>query len=370
MEKERIKILMAAHIGKPWGGISTLFEAILQTPLREQFDITFFETSLTRETAADGNISSSSLLHSVRILFSFVEKLIAVRPGIVHIATAHKGSFIKHGAMVIIAKIFNKKVILAPHCSLAALLPKKSSKSWRGWVKFIIARCDCLLVLSKEWLKEDPLIRPRQLIYLPNAINTNEYSQIDRSAARASKKIKLLYLGHLSEEKGLFDLIDALTLLQEKSSIGLDLVGDPVSQSELERLIRYIALKNLLSVVNVFKAEFREQKIDRYRKADIFVLPSHHEGLPMTILEAMASGLSVIATRVGGIPDLVDDEVDGILASDHSPQELANAIHRLINDAALRKKMANAARQKACDQYDILPYVDKLGDIYHRIAMQ
>jgi glycosyltransferase involved in cell wall biosynthesis len=86
--------------------------------------------------------------------------------------------------------------------------------------------------------------------------------------------------------------------------------------------------------------------IDEYRAADVFVLPSYAEGFPNSVLEAMSVGLPVIATSVGGVPEIVQNGVTGIVVPPRSSDALAEAIKRLIGDEAARKAMGAAAREK------------------------
>lgn len=370
MEKRDTRILLAAHVGKPWGGVSTRYEAILNSILKDQFDIVFFETSVNQEISADGSLHFPSFFHSIGTFLRFTGKVISTHPQIVHIATAHKGSFIKHGVMVLIARLCGKKVILAPHCSITALLLPTSSQLWKSWVGFITRRCDCLIVLSTEWLNENPWIKPKRIVHLPNAIPLDKYLNIERTGKDKKKDLHLFFMGHISKEKGIIDLLDAISLLpsREMENLHVDLVGDPVSKMELDEIEQYIRNKEISEVVKVWKAEFGEEKIARFSKADILVLPSHHEGMPIVILEAMAAGLPVIASAVGGIPDIIQDGINGLLVPAHSPQELAAAIQTLHRDASLQSGMGKANREAACKLYDINFYVEKLAEIYRQVA--
>jgi glycosyltransferase involved in cell wall biosynthesis len=272
--------------------------------------------------------------------------------------------------MVIIAKIFGRKVILAPHCSVFALLPDHSPKIWKKWVKFITNQCDYLLVLSKEWFKFSPLLPLNNLIYLPNAINTREYLSIDRELSEKSKPTNILFLGHISVEKGLLDLVDAISILTQDNilNFSVDLIGEPINHQEFEEIMQKIDVKKIANYINTREPEFGQNKIERLKLADIFVLPSHHEGMPMTILEAMASGLPVVATSVGGIPDLIINGKNGFLVPPSSPTKLSDALKEMIQNPSLRFQIGKENREKAKQSFDIEKYVEKLGAVYLALA--
>lgn len=102
--------------------------------------------------------------------------------------------------------------------------------------------------------------------------------------------------------------------------------------------------------------------------ADLFVLPSAAENCPLALLQAMASGLPVVASRVGGIPEIVRDGTDGLLVPPGDPAALAAALKTLVADAGLRERMGNAARERAVEHYSLERCADGLLATYHRVA--
>lgn len=170
---------------------------------------------------------------------------------------------------------------------------------------------------------------------IPNGVELPE-----ETAEPARRPAYGVVVANLIDYKGHADLVEALALLDAPPPICL--VGEG---PERERLTRRIAARGLGHVVRLAGAvpDARAVLTD-YQFA---VLPSHTEGLPNAILEAMAAGLPVIATAVGGVPDLVADRVTGLLVPPHAPAALAAAIRELAGDPALRQQMGAAGRQAA-----------------------
>jgi glycosyltransferase involved in cell wall biosynthesis len=98
--------------------------------------------------------------------------------------------------------------------------------------------------------------------------------------------------------------------------------------------------------------------------ADVFVLPSHWEGQPIAVLEAMASGLPIMGTRVGAMPDVVRDGTDGLLVEPHDVAGLADALARLLGDEPLRREMGANARRRIEDGYDLTAFRRRVQDLY------
>ncbi len=103
-------------------------------------------------------------------------------------------------------------------------------------------------------------------------------------------------------------------------------------------------------------------------EAGLYVLPSHNEGLPMSVLEAMAAGLAVVTTRVGGIPELVTDGVDGLLVEPGAPAALADTLSRLIAEPALRLRLMAAGRRRIEQAYSDAVVLPRLRAIYRDCA--
>ena len=164
------------------------------------------------------------------------------------------------------------------------------------------------------------------------------------NVSRKGSMSRVLFVGHCSPIKGIKYLLEAIWLLKI-SNIALDLVGD------LESNIEYTArLKEMTRIWGISdKIIFhgfvpRERIINFYTEADIFVLPSLWEGFGIVLLEAMAFELPVVATKVGAIPELVKDGVNGLLVPPANSRALAEAIAALIQNPGLRKKLGKNGR--------------------------
>ncbi len=149
--------------------------------------------------------------------------------------------------------------------------------------------------------------------------------------------VSLLYVGRVSNEKGLAYLIHAVkTLTQKGIEVNLTICGDGKEKDKLERLSSELDIKNCIRFLG--QVPWNELN-DIYSSHNIFVLPSLSEGVPKVILEAMAAGLPVIATQVGGIPCLITHNENGILIPPKSPSAIAHAIETAAENRNLREKI-------------------------------
>ena len=182
-------------------------------------------------------------------------------------------------------------------------------------------------------------------------IITSTISQKDinlgRSVFRAEGEIKLLFTGRIDPAKGLFELLEATALLNLiYSNVTLHIVGwEDNLDCPIERKLKARAQKLGISKKLIFhgKKKVGQELFSYYRKCDLFILPSYHEGFPRTIWEAMANGLPVIVTRVGGIPYRLENAEVAFLIPERNIQSIVDAASKLIDDSSLRNEQIQNA---------------------------
>ncbi len=191
-----------------------------------------------------------------------------------------------------------------------------------------------LTKLIQESIAKEYEIPLERVPFVLNGMPVDDY--IKKEDYEAVKIV--LHVGRFSEQKNHIGLINAFEIIHKKHpEIMLVLVG----AGELEEKVKKIVKEKDLQDVVVFKGTLHSVK-EEMHKADIFCLPSNYEGMPMTIIEAMASGLPIVATDVGGVPDMITDNEDGILCQNTSTA-IADALERLIESSKLRSKLGKNA---------------------------
>ena len=168
-----------------------------------------------------------------------------------------------------------------------------------------------------------------------------------------TRKIKdqyILFVGRLAPGKGLEDLIQAFFIINRKGRrIKLVIAGKGFLKKDLEQFVTHNNLDQSITILgHIFD---RQQLIELYQNAAIFVLPSHHEGLPTVVLEAMACGCPVVATRVGGLSEVISDGINGKLVAPFNPEQLAQTICEALDDPAFLANMGSKARQTIEDRF-------------------
>lgn len=175
---------------------------------------------------------------------------------------------------------------------------------------------------------------------------------------------ELICVGRLTPAKGQHILIAAIArLLEEGRNVRLRLVGDGPDRKSLEKMVDELRLRDHV----IFEGAVNQDRIrSLYSQADLFVLASFAEGIPVVLMEAMAMEIPCVTTFITGIPELIRDGVDGVLIQPSDEIELARAIGRLADDALLRRGIGEQGRRRVREKYDLAQNTARLASIFER----
>jgi glycosyltransferase involved in cell wall biosynthesis len=211
--------------------------------------------------------------------------------------------------------------------------------------------------------KKLKLINSEKLILIENGINIEDLECIEKNFLRTrfglyDKKI-LLTICRLHPQKDVRTLIQAINLLRNENLV-LFIVGDGPDRKKLEKLVDNLNLQNKVKFLG-FQREVKKILKD----ADIFILSTRWEGLPLVILEAWASKVPVIASNVHGIKSLIKNNEDGLLFKTGDEKDLANKIKILIEDNRLRKKIIEAAFFRVKNEFNLNRMIEKYKNLFN-----
>ena len=210
-------------------------------------------------------------------------------------------------------------------------------------------------------------VRPERIVIRHNSVNPfspasdQEVFELRQSLGLTADTKVLLCVGRLSREKAQADLIETAAWLRRENNqlkIRFVLAGEGPDQKMLEKMAKSMGVEDWF----IFTGHLADLT-PYYTLANILVLPSHTEGSPNVLLEAMAAGLPIIATTVGGVPEIVTHEKEALLVEKQNPGALVRAIERLLSDDNLRMRLAEAARQRSLD-YSPAAYGDSMLALY------
>ncbi|MFL6548524.1 MAG: glycosyltransferase [Povalibacter sp.] len=283
------------------------------------------------------------------------------QPLVVHVHFASRGSTLRKWIMAWMTLRAHRPLVLHAHGACFDEFYNGLPGLLQQQVRKVFARADCFLVLSSQW--RDFYTRSCGLPAGRVVVLCNPTTVPKTVSSRAGRSIvQFLFLGRIGARKGAFDLLHAFAALPEQiqSRARLVFAGD----GDVEALRAEAAVLGDRVEVNGWIDSARRNAM--LEASDVFVLPSYAEGVPMAMLESMAYGLPVITTAVGGIPDLVRDQAQGLIVQPGDVQQITDALRTLIEDESLRLKLGRAARDKA-QECDVTQYSAHLTNIYRRL---
>ncbi|HIJ01803.1 TPA: glycosyltransferase family 4 protein [Candidatus Woesearchaeota archaeon] len=354
------KVLVIGALPPPIGGMETVMEQMENINLKE-YEIRVFNAAKSK------TIKSNILFNVINFLYrcsKLIIKVLTEKPEIVHVhLTAYK-DFLQKDIFIKIVKLLNKKLIIHIHGGAFKDFYEKSSKNKRIKIIKTLDSADSLIVLSEIWYNYFKTLCPQQKIYiLPNTIDFKLISQYRRKYSKKNKRIiNLLFVGRIEKQKGIFELLNAFSQIEDEK-MTLNIMGPFMNnEKEIMGLIEKLGIYRKVKFLGVIHGN---KRLKYFAESDIFILPSHWEGLPITILEAMASGLPIISTEVGAIPEIVKKE-NGVLIKVGSVSELKKAIIKVRQNTKRISYYKNNI-SKIDKYYNEKIFTSKLEEIYEEL---
>lgn len=255
---------------------------------------------------------------------------------IVHIHTASFNSFKRSALFISLAKCFKRKVVIHIHGGGFKEYYEKNT----SFVRKYLLKCDIIIALTQYWKEYFNGLGFENVVIVPNIVD----SPVMQERKCNDDKIHILYLGLITKAKGIYDLLDVIN--EHKTELEGRITLRVGGNGETDTLQNIIKEYNLSQIVKFEGWVSGDKKVELLNNADVFILPSYTEGLPISILEAMSYKLPVISTPVGGIPEVIETGENGLLFTPGDKDALYNAIIKLITNKELREDMGEKSYQK------------------------
>ncbi len=280
---------------------------------------------------------------------------------ILHINVSVGGSTARKSIIALVARMVGAPYLVHIHSGRYHHFYRGLPGPVRTFTRRMLTRATRVVVLGAEWrafVIDEVGIDPDRVVVMHNAVPGP--AVIERRED-ASKPPKILFLGRLGQGKGVPELIEALATPRIAAlSWTAVLAGD----GDIEAYRTAAADRGIGDRIAFPGWVGPDTVRELLSSADIMVLPSHHEGLPMSVLEGMAYGLTVVSTPVGAIGEAIDNGVSGLLVSPGDVKGLTDALGRVISDADLRRLLSNGARTAFLEGFDVNGYATRMAALY------
>jgi len=343
---KKIDALIFAALPPPVGGVASIV-AMLYQGLGQRNDV-FFMSPQIKGAGAVTKISRP-LINFVKLIFSITR---VNKGGRVLFFSSAGNSFFEKLAWSLLVIVMGRKPSLVMVDGNFPRFWDKCHPILRKWSSKIL--CNPRLELgaqSEGWRDYYRSTFPFASIKVIGATVAPAFFEHTRQEGAPLRNLTILYVGWIIPEKGVLDLLDAMEVLHATHPEGrLRIVGPLFGKEEYWN--RAAADRGVTAQVEYVGAISDRQKLmAEFDAASIFVFPSHFEGFPVALLEAITMGLACVGTAVGGIPDILDHGKAGIVVAPKAPIELANALKSLLDDHGLVAKLSEQASIRARNVY-------------------
>lgn len=327
----------------------------------------------TREYATTGRLSIRNCGASLVTWFQLGRAVRRTRPVLVHYHTSRQLALVKD--MLIAAwvrRCCRVKVVMHVHCSdINSLLLARCRGVRRLQLRGLRSCCDRIILLSHNVLSDFVgVLKPpmagelrSQCAIMPNFTGIPDLSIRD---GKARCHVNLFFIGNVGSRKGVYDILRVAARLKGVASapFGVTVAGPFDSAAEERRMRTAVEDLGVSDVVSFLGTVYGEEKDRAFREADVFVLPSYSEGVPLSMLEAMSYGIPVVVSDVGGIPEIVRDGVEGVVVKPGDTDGLLRALARLVDSPSDRRVMGRAARARIVASHTVENYMRQLEGLY------
>ena len=332
----KLDILFIAPFPPPVHGSAMVSQQIKDSKLiGDSFRCDWVNLSTSRSMDEIGRRDSIKILRFLSSLFSTFWKLLTHRYALCYLAiTCHGGGFIQDAPFVLLCKLFRRKIVIHQHNKGMTADVERWPYSW---LLPLVYRNTKVILLSWHLYPDiERVVKKEQVIICPNGIPQT----ISETIVRNNEVPHLLFLSNLMESKGVFVLLDALKILSTKGlAFYCDVVGGETKDIDSERFTLELNRRGLGRTVMYHGRKYGAEKARFFVDSDIFIHPTFDDCFPLVLLEAMQYQLPIVTTIEGGIPDIVQDGVNGIICERKNAKSLAEAIEKLLLNPELRMQM-------------------------------
>ncbi|MFH1115838.1 MAG: glycosyltransferase family 4 protein [Pseudomonadota bacterium] len=366
------KILVVGPVPPPFGGIASLMDDIITSSIAGEYAFEVFPRSAGFPPEIRGAVGRN--VFRFKRFLAFFRRVCANSYSLVHVHSADP-VFLGTTIFMALARLARVPILLHMHGTdwtdfyanapvfrklytrIGLMLPQHIVVLYPFWeqrIRELVHRGD--VATLRNFIRRTPLPPPDEVV------NTR------RSLGLKDEEFLVLTTGAVGWRKGSFDIVEAASRvrLQDKK-IRFVLVGGEEKHCEMDQVRDRIERRRVRQCITLTGEVERDGIPCFLAAADVFLLPSYIEGMPISIIEAMEFGLPVISTKVNAIPDMIEDEVSGLLIDPGSPEQIARAVLRLRREKDLYARLAKGAREAFEDKFEYSKGIQRIRTLLNDI---
>jgi glycosyltransferase involved in cell wall biosynthesis len=371
LQRSALRILHVAPLPPPVSGIGVSFQHfVASAPLAQQRNWIISSSGTAATSARAKRPTPRRILRHARLTAQVVRVARQQRVDVVHLhGSSHDLSFLANGLSVAAAGLAGARTVWHLHEDLSVVQFPGRSALTRATFAGLMAAPDILALLTeKDTAIARQFVADRKLAAIPPTCSPE---MLVLPVRRDHTPVRVLFVGWLSEAKGIYDLLRTAAMVRDAGSGPIPefwLAGTARSEDQARSVRACIEELRLQSVVKLCGVVAGAEKRRVFSESHVLFMPTHLDAFPVTVLEAMAAGLPVVATNVGGLPLMLENGRGAYLSLVGDVASMAEHVQELAANPARRVAMGEANRQRFLERY----HPDRVGqlavDVYERLA--
>jgi len=362
-------ILYISPLPPSYGGIASWTENIMKKGLPYPFKAHIVNTRQIGRVLFDPltlRLNFIEIKRNINILLGLLKIIRKQKIDLIHLnsSLARLGIF-RDWLCAIISSFYKIPYVVHLHTDVQAI--SKKAIMYHGKPCFyqnIFQRASAIIILNNQSKQAVLSLGDfgNKTFYLPNFVDIASIS-VKKMSINEGKYLNAIFVGALTESKGVFRL---LKMLQKTLNLKVTFIGK-LTESVQEKMERLIKKYNISERVIVKGALPNRETLDIMSQSDIYIFPSAQEGFPVSVAEAMAVGLPVLASSAGAIPDMIENNKGGYIIDANNIEGYVEAIYKFIKNRGLLLQMGRYNQEKARIHYDYTVVIDKLCKLYRTV---
>ena len=355
---DKPRVLFVLHLPPPLHGAALVGSVIRESGLvNDTFDARYVNLSASATLDQVGRFSFRKFQPVFRLIREVRRTVSAWKPDLVYLTPSSTMPGLLKDALTARAAR-RKSVRIVLHFHNKGVADRQDRIVYDRLYRMLFRDADVILLSRRLYPDIRKYVPEERVSYCPNGVSVPFVSRVSATVPQ------VLFLSNIIRSKGVSVLIEACRLLKERGVVfHCSLMGALTPDYPGDSLAEEIHNQGVEDRIAYEGPVYGNEKRDAFAKADVFVHPTLNDCFPLVVLEAMGAGLPVVTTEEGGIPDMVRDGVDGVICPKGNPTALADALERLLSDAALRTRMGESGRARYLELFTLERFENRFVDI-------